>query len=112
MVASPGATIISPAGAGICGSLFATNQPPHIREHWKCAGVQSDAHYGVRTHTRMGIEYRFSCTPKALKEMEAFLLRTGWERTERDPRQFEYWSGPKDARAWPVATLALEDSAV
>jgi hypothetical protein len=62
--------------------------------------------------TRMGIEYRFSCTPEALSEMEAFLLRTGWERTERDPRQFEYWSGPKDASAWPVATLNIEDSAV
>jgi hypothetical protein len=60
----------------------------------------------------MGYEYRFSCTPKALSKMEAFLLRRGWEHTERDSRLFEFWSGPKEPSNCPVATLVLEDSGI
>jgi hypothetical protein len=63
------------------------------------------------SHT-MGIEYYFSCTPKALTELEAFLLRTGWERTERDPRCFDYWSVPKQPHAWPDATLSLGEARI
>jgi hypothetical protein len=60
----------------------------------------------------MGDEYYFSCTSKAFAEMEAFLLRTGWERTGRDARCFEHWSCPKQPDAWPDATLSLEEGRV
>lgn len=60
----------------------------------------------------MGREYYFSCTPKALNEIEAFLMRTGWERTMRDSRCFEHWSVPKGPGAWPDATLSLEEARI
>lgn len=60
----------------------------------------------------MGYEYRFSCTPKALTEIEAFLLRRGWVRADRDSRKFEYWTDAKEPGSWPVATLVLEDSGI
>jgi len=60
----------------------------------------------------MGIEYYFSCTPKALTELEAFLLQSGWKRTEGDPRRFDYWSVPQQPNAWPAATLSLEKTRI
>jgi hypothetical protein len=60
----------------------------------------------------MGYEYYFSSTPKALGRMESFLLRTGWERTERDSRCFEHWSAPKGPGAWPDATLSLQEARI
>ena len=60
----------------------------------------------------MGNEYYFSCTLKALDEIEAFLMRTGWERTMRDSRCFEHWSVSKGPDAWPDATLSLEEARI